>query len=152
MLPKIVRLRHQSDFARLSVKGRPLYGPFCILRAWKSGSTPSKIGFVASGKIFRKATERNFVRRRMREAFRPLLSKVPHGYDMIFVARPEAKKADFEEIRKSLEHLIEKMPKEMERPYIRRPKAPKSRKGQIEYAKQLGVPRPPGRPPQEKKT
>lgn len=148
MLPKLVRLRHQSEFARLSVKGRPLYGPFCILRAWKSGSKPSKIGFVASGKMFKKATDRNLVRRRMREAFRPLLSKVPDGYDMTFVARSEAKKADFKEMRSSMEHLIEKMPAEMEKPFKKRPKAPGSRKGKIEYAKQLGVPRPPGKPAQ----
>lgn len=151
MFPKNVRLRHEKDFARLSVKGRPLYGPFCVLRAWKSGSKPSKIGFVASGKLFKQATTRNLVRRRMREAFRPYLSKVPPGYDMIFVGRPEILKSDFGALRESLEHLLMKMPVELERPMKRRPHPPGSRKGKIGYAKQMGVPRPPPKPPQPKK-
>jgi ribonuclease P protein component len=145
MLPKENRLRHEKDFARLSVKGRPLYGPFCILRAWKSGSIPSKIGFVASGKRFKKAAERNFIRRRMREAFRPLLPSLPSGYDMIFVAQPEIRNAKFPDLQDSIRHLVEKMPGELEKPMKRRPKPPKSRKGVIAYSKQIGVPRPPGK-------
>lgn len=150
MLPKKNRLRHEKDFARLSVKGRPLYGPFCVLRAWKSGSKPSKIGFVASGKMFKTAVLRNRLRRRIREAFRPLVKTVPDGYDMTFVARAEAEKADFKELQASLVHLIEKLPAEMEKPWKRLPKPPRSRKGIIGYSKQLGVPRPPGKPAQPK--
>jgi ribonuclease P protein component len=148
MLAKSHRLRHEKDFAKLSVKGRPLYGPFCVLRAWKSGSKPSKIGFVASGKVFKTAVLRNRLRRRLREAFRPLLPTVPDGYDMMFVARAETEKADFKELQASLVHLIEKMPTEMEKPWKRLPRPPRSRKGVIGYSKQLGIPRPPGKPPQ----
>jgi ribonuclease P protein component len=149
MLPKASRLRHEKDFAKLSVKGRPLYGPFCILRIWKSGSIPSKIGFVASGKMFKTAVARNRARRRMREIFRPLLSTVPEGYDMTFVARPEVLKAPTTELRESFVHLLEKIPTEMAKPFKRMPKPPRSRKGQIGYAKQIGAPRPPGKKPQE---
>ncbi|MEN9558580.1 MAG: ribonuclease protein component [Candidatus Parcubacteria bacterium] len=149
MLPKAHRLRHEKDFAKLSVKGRPLYGPFFILRIWKSGSTPSKIGFVASGKMFKTAVSRNRARRRMREIFRPLLSMVPGGYDMTFVARLEVLKAPVAELRESFVHLLEKIPTELAKPWKRLPKPPKSRKGVIGYAKQLGVPRPPGKPAQE---
>lgn len=145
MLPKEHRLRHEKDFARLSVKGRPLYGPYCVLRAWKSGTEPSRIGFVASGKRFKKATERNRIRRRMSEAVASVLKDVPPGYDMIFVAQPEIREVEFEALRESIAHLIEKMPKEMEKPMKRRPKPPKSRKGVIQYSKQIGVPRPPGK-------
>lgn len=148
MLPKNRRLRHEKDFARLSVKGRPLHSTWCVLRAWKSGSKPSKIGFVASGKIFKTAVSRNRARRRLREAFRPLLPTVPEGYDMIFVAKPEIIKADFVGLRASLVHLIEKLPAEMEKPYKRLSRPPRSRKGEIGYAKQLGIPRPPPRPAQ----
>jgi ribonuclease P protein component len=149
MLPKDRRLRHERDFARLSVKGRPVYGPFCILRGWKSGSNPSKIGFVASGKMFKKAVLRNRVRRRLREAFRPFLNEVPPGYDIIFVGRPEVLTADFAEMRDSIKHLLEKMPKELDRPMPRSPKPPRSRRGEIAYAKATGVKRPPKRTPLE---
>lgn len=149
MLPKSSRLRHERDFARLSVKGRPIYGPFCTLRAWKSGSTPSKIGFVASGKMFKHAVTRNRVRRRLREAFRPLLKIVPSGYDMIFVGKPETLTADFVLLRESIAHIIEKMPEELGRPWKRMPKPPRSRKGEIAYAKATGTKRPPKRTPLE---
>ncbi|MBD3252076.1 ribonuclease P protein component [Candidatus Uhrbacteria bacterium] len=148
MLPKASRLRHEKDFARLSVKGRPLYGPYCILRARKSGSEPSKIGFVASGKMFKKAVDRNRVRRRMREAIRPHLDEIPPGYDMSFIARKEVADAEPKELKASMLHLIEKMPAEIQKPLKRRPKPPKSRKGVIAYSKELGVPRPPGKRPQ----
>jgi RNase P protein component len=100
--------------------------------------------------MFKTAVLRNKLRRRIREAFRPLLKTVPDGYDMTFVARPEAEKADFKELQASLVHLIEKLPAEMEKPWKRLPKPPKSRKGIIGYSKQLGVPRPPGKPAQPK--
>jgi ribonuclease P protein component len=142
MLPKQHRLRHERDFAKLSIKGRPLYGPFCILRAWKSGSIPSKIGFVASGKMFKKAVTRNLIRRRMREAFRPFLPSIPNGYDLSFIGRPEVLTADFIALRESIGHLLEKMPKELERPMTRPPKSPRSRRGEIAYAKATGTQRP----------
>ena len=148
MLPKASRLRHEKDFARLSVKGRPLYGPFCVLRAWKSGSKPSKVGIVASGKVFKTAVLRNRLRRRLREALRPLISTVPEGYDMTLIARQELLDADFKEIQTSLAHLLEKLPVEMAKPWKRLPKPPRSRKGMIGYSKELGVPRPPGKKPQ----
>lgn len=145
MLPRKHRLLHERDFARLSVKGRPFYGPYCVLRVWKSGSVPSKLGFVASGKLFKTAVERNSIRRRIREIVRTNLSLVPDGFDMTFVAKPEIRGSSHEDLKNSILHLIEKFPKEMDKPWIRRPKPPRSRKGVIAYAKQLGIPRPPGR-------
>jgi ribonuclease P protein component len=145
MLPKAHRLRHERDFARLSVKGRPFYGPFCVLRVWKSGSDPSKLGFVASGKIFKTAVERNRIRRQMSEIVRTNIHLVPSGFDLTVVAKPEIRNASFEELKESILHLLEKFPKEMEKPWIRRPKPPRSRRGVIAYSKQLGIPRPPGK-------
>lgn len=145
MLSKERRLRHERDFARLSVKGRPFYGPFCVLRVWKSGSVPSKIGFVASGKLFKTAVERNLVRRRVREIVRTHIESVPEGFDMTFVAKPEIRTASFSELKSCILHLIEKFPKEIEKPWMRRPKPPRSRTGVIAYAKQMGIPRPPGK-------
>lgn len=145
MLSKERRLRHERDFARLSVKGRPFYGPFCVLRVWKSGSVPSKLGFVASGKIFKTAVERNRIRRQMSEIVRTNIGIVPEGFDLIVVAKPEIRSASFEELKSSLLHILEKFPKEMEKPWVRRPKPPRSRTGVIAYAKQLGIPRPPGK-------
>ena len=145
VLPKEHRLRHERDFARLSVKGRPFYGPYCVLRVWKSGSIPSKLGFVASGKIFKTAVERNKIRRQMSEIVRTNIKLVPPGFDLTVVAKPEIRGVKHKELKESILHLLEKMPKEMEKPWIRRPKPPRSRTGVIAYAKQLGIPRPPGK-------
>jgi ribonuclease P protein component len=145
MLPTKHRLRHEKDFARLSVKGRPFYGSFCVLRVWKSGSVPSKIGFVASGKLFKTAVERNRIRRRMSEIVRTHLNLVPNGFDLTVVAKPEIRTSSFEELKSTILHLLEKFPKEMEKPWVRRPKPPRSRTGAIAYAKQLGIPRPPSK-------
>lgn len=95
--------------------------------------------------MFKTAVERNRIRRRMREIVRLVLTTVPDGYDMTFVAKPEIRKAKHAELESSIKHLLEKMPAELEKPWQRRPKPPRSRTGVIGYSKQLGIPRPPGK-------
>lgn len=55
-----------------------------------------------------KATVRNRVKRRMREAVRPRVPAVRPGHDLLFVARPAAAEATFEQVRESMEYLLRK--------------------------------------------
>lgn len=118
MLPKNHRLRHDRDFARLSKQGRPFYGPFCILRIRKSDSDPSKIGFVASGKIFKTAVARNRARRRMSEIIRLHADSIPSGFDMSFIAKPEVLKADVVELEACMAGLLRQAKSTLRRPAI----------------------------------
>jgi len=125
MLPKPDRLRRMRDFALLSQKGRVVYGPFFTLR-FRPSQAKTKIGFVATMKLFKLAVDRNRIKRRLREAIALIRDKWPKNVDILFIARPEAMTADFEEIKKSFLHAFEKMPEAMQKPIpMRKPKAKK---------------------------
>lgn len=123
MLPRVDRLRKMKDFALLSQKGRAVYGPFFTLR-FRQSKEQTKIGFVAATKIFKRANKRNRVKRRLREAMALVREMWPKNFDMLFVAKPEAMEAPFEDLKASLIRSFEKMPEAMLKPPPKRlPKA-----------------------------
>ena len=125
MLPKTHRLRRMRDFALLSQKGRVVYGPFFTLR-FRASDTPTRVGFVVSTKIYKRAHDRNRTKRRLREAIRLLQASWPEKQDLLLIARPEARDAAFEEIKAAILHAFEKLPEAALKPIPkRRPKAKK---------------------------
>ncbi|MBP9762768.1 ribonuclease P protein component [Patescibacteria group bacterium] len=125
MLAKTHRLRRMRDFALLSQKGRVVYGPFFTLR-FRASQEPTKIGFVVSTKLYKRAHDRNRTKRRLREAVRLIQASWPDKQDILLIARPEAKDAPFEEIKTAILHAFEKMPEAALKPIPKRkPKAKK---------------------------
>lgn len=125
MLPKTHRLRRMRDFALLSQKGRVVYGPFFTLR-FRASDAPTRVGFVVSTKIYKRAHDRNRTKRRLREAIRLLQVSWPEKQDILLIARPEARDAPFEDIRAAVLRAFEKMPEAALKPIPkRRPKAKK---------------------------
>lgn len=120
MLQKPERLRRMRDFALLSQKGRVVHGPFFTLR-FRSSQTPTRVGFVASAKVFKTAVARNRVKRRLREALRLIRAEWPKQFDLLFVAKPEATPVDFQILTASVRHAFEKMPEALARPPKPRP-------------------------------
>jgi len=66
-----------------------------------------RVGFSVSKKIGNSVV-RNRTKRRMKEAFRPMLSQVKPGYNLIFIARPSVVEDSFENIRKSIRYMLKK--------------------------------------------
>jgi len=64
-----------------------------------------KVGFSVSRRIGG-AVVRNRVKRRMREAVRPLLPQILRGYQLIFIARGPIESADFSAISKDVRRLL----------------------------------------------
>jgi ribonuclease P protein component len=125
MLVKPDRLRRARDFALLSQKGRVVFGPFFTLR-FRPSQTPTKVGFVASTKLFKTAVERNRAKRRMREALRALKSDWPKHMDLLFILKPETKTLEFASLLSNLRRAFEKIPEALARPPVPRP--PRARK------------------------
>jgi ribonuclease P protein component len=125
MLPKTHRLRRMRDFALLSQKGRVVYGPFFTLR-FRASDAPTRVGFVVSTKIYKRAHDRNRTKRRLREAIRLIQVSWPEKQDILLIARPEARDAPFEDIKAAVLRAFEKMPEAALKPIPkRRPKAKK---------------------------
>ncbi len=125
MLEKDKRLRKSRDFALLSQNGRVVYGPLFTLR-FRKAEDATKVGFVASTKIFKRAADRNRAKRRLRAALRALEPEWPKNFDLLFIAKRDVITAEFSDIKKQVKRSFEQMPEVMKRPpQKRKPRAKK---------------------------
>lgn len=109
MLSKKNRLAAEKDFSKLFSKGKSFNGRGIGLKSVRNTGAAPRIGFVVSTKVAKRAVIRNTIKRRMREAAKPFLSQIdPQGVDIAFIARSEAVKMSYVEIRDSMKALFEK--------------------------------------------
>ena len=113
MLPEKNRLKTDYDFRRIKQKGNAVHTHHFTLLYYLRDSqfaTPSRIGFIASKKLDKRAVKRNRARRLMREVIRDYLGKIKQGYDIILIARPPIKDADYKEVNASFNKILPKVP------------------------------------------
>ena len=84
-------------------RGKTWVGPTIVLRAVPNRTEFSRLGYSVS-KAVGKAVVRNRVKRRLREVVR--LMPVKPGWDVVLIARPDAAKADFGELKGTVERLM----------------------------------------------
>jgi len=113
----------------MATKGRSIFGPLAVLRVRLESREPrmaqSKIGFIVSTKIFKRAVKRNLAKRRFRSAVRELLAQIPTGYHLLFVLKPETLTADYQVMKQEILRLVSKIPETMVRPLKLSPRAKK---------------------------
>ncbi len=71
-----------------------------------NGLSASRFGFSVSKRVG-KATTRNRVKRRMREAVRMQIDLLVPGWDVVFIARPQISMASYGDIESSVTHLLD---------------------------------------------
>ena len=108
MLPKENRLKKKKDFDRVSTGGRQVPGNFLILKFQSNDLALSRIGFVVSKKVSKKAVLRNKLKRRLREAVNSELARLRPGFDLVFFAKREIQEKEFSDIEQMVKHLLEK--------------------------------------------
>lgn len=100
--PKAVRLRRREDFLRVQAHGqRRVRGGFVVLVLRRQEEGPSRLGITASRKVGR-AVIRNRIKRWVREFFRQYALKLEPPVDVVVIARPQAAKLSFEEVKRDL--------------------------------------------------
>lgn len=88
MLSRTNRLTGDKNFQRVKSQGKVFQSDSFGLAFFERGDAlPSKFGFVVSNKISKKATERNKIKRAMREAVRGVVEKTKLGYDIVFLVK-----------------------------------------------------------------
>lgn len=86
ILDKIHSLTRNSDFRRAYTKGKSVVTPLVVVYLSRNREKARRVGITTSKKIGN-AVRRNRARRVIREAYRPLASRVKRGYDLVLVAR-----------------------------------------------------------------
>jgi ribonuclease P protein component len=123
MLPRPERLTKAGLFQRLhsarKVISSPLLSLYVLERQPKSAPRPPLVGFVVGKKVHLRATKRNRIKRRLREAYRLFRKQLTESgeiekynlqqwYALAWHVKPEAINATYSEISVSVAECLEK--------------------------------------------
>lgn len=115
MLPKQYRLKKKSAFNATYRVNNTIHenGITVFCGKQKNNSNPTKIGFVVSKKIHKRAVKRNRIKRLMRESMR-LYIKNKGNFDtkyisLIFVASKKTLNKSYNEINLSINKIIDRI-------------------------------------------
>ena len=86
-LKRALRLRKSKDFQRVRQQGRNAASRLLILTFAPNDLAILRIGFVVSKRVSKRAVERNYVKRLLSEAIRPILVDIPAGWDLVISAK-----------------------------------------------------------------
>lgn len=101
------RLRRTADFNQLRRRGQRWHHPMILLIVGANDLEHSRFGFAASRR-FGNATDRNRVKRILREVVRDRITLIEDGWDCLFVARRAASGATFTEVQGAVAQLFER--------------------------------------------
>lgn len=104
------RLRKKKDFERVmkDKTSKSAAVSFLATKFSHNGAEDTRIGFVVSKKISKKAVVRNKIKRRLRESAREIIPNLISGYDIVIFTMPGITNSDFDGIKKALETLFQK--------------------------------------------
>ena len=105
MLPLKNRLK-KKDFKEVFKKGKGFKQGPLFLKVLSNNLQKSRFGFVVGKKIFKKATERNKIKRQLREMVRARIEKIQKGADVILIVFSPPPKKTFQELEKFLDKVF----------------------------------------------
>ncbi len=103
MLPKNKRLKGKKEFDFTFKNGDHYGDEIFTAKILKRKDNEFKIGIVAPVKKFKKATERNKIKRIMREAAKNIDFK---GVNVIFIAKEKVIGKEIDDIKKRMESIL----------------------------------------------
>ena len=116
MLPKQYRLKKRTAFkATYKVKHSSHSGGVTLFAGIeKKEEAPTKVGFVVSKKVHKRAVKRNRLKRLLRESYRQLLKEnnlycSDKFLSLIFVGGEHALGKNFDEIKNAVKKTLEKL-------------------------------------------
>lgn len=100
------RLRKGREFDTAYSKGIVVSGPLLVVRVLPNGLDYSRWGFAVGKRLAKHATDRNRIKRRLRELVRTLAVRT--GYDVIVTARNGAPEATSNRLKVALSTVLAK--------------------------------------------
>lgn len=107
MLPKQYRLTQKKDFQLVLKKGRISHGKYFNLFTLQNQES-LQIGIIVSNKVSKKATERNRIRRIIRNICRESLKDLKSGCWYLFLVKSQAREIEAEKITLETKRILEK--------------------------------------------
>ena len=112
MLPKEYRLKKRSAFNVTYRSGKSFHknGVTMFVGKEKNNDFPTKIGFVVSKKIHKRAVKRNRIKRLMRESCRLIIKEQSMSskyMSIIFVASTKLLNKNFSEVDSAIKKLVQ---------------------------------------------
>jgi ribonuclease P protein component len=92
MLPRKNRLVHKRDFEEVHRLGNFFSFGEIFLKVKKNNKEETRVGFSVGLKFSSRATERNRVKRQLREIIRRNLKKIKKGSDLVIYIKKNGKK------------------------------------------------------------
>ncbi len=102
------RLAKKSDFARVAKFGQPFFVKELGFKSIKNNLSQNRYGLVVSLKIDKRATERNKIRRRLREIIRLHDKNLKQGFDVMILVRESVKELNYKQMEEKLLELFGK--------------------------------------------
>lgn len=104
-LPRETRMVRKSDFERAWKNGSRARGDVLLVVVVANGTPWARIGLSVGKKVWKRAVDRNRVRRIFREAFRLTRHELPVGHDYILVPAAPKLRPELEATRRELGRL-----------------------------------------------
>jgi len=109
MLSKENRLKKKKDFGKVLKLGKGFKQKALLLKTAKNDLPQTRFGFIVSKRTAKKATDRNKIKRQMREIVRKNIGNIKKGYDVVVIAWPDIKERNFKEKSAIIEETFKKI-------------------------------------------
>lgn len=110
MLQKERRLRRREEIMPVLRGGKPIPLEIGMARLKANQQGYSRACVIVSNAVSKKATVRNTIKRRIREALRKEILPYLHGFDIIIIAKAQAVNAPYSTIVLALTKILKKIP------------------------------------------
>jgi ribonuclease P protein component len=102
MLEKKYRITKNKEFESVMTQKEAVYSPVLMIKFVKNELSYPRIGLIVSNKVSKKASQRNLIKRRIREIIQLNFKKIKKNNDIIIIVSPkiikEAKVLKYQEI------------------------------------------------------
>lgn len=108
MLPKINRLKSAKKIDAVFREGRGFKGSFLFIKLTKNHLNVSRFAFLVGRKVAQKATQRNQMKRRLRDIIKKEMPCIKKGVDLVVIPQKSIENKNFQAIKKETKYLLKK--------------------------------------------